>query len=51
MEVAQSVPTGTQSQLKTCMEELIRTADRTRDASHIILGKHYAYWTCKNLYS
>ena len=31
-----------QSQLKTHMEELIRNAYSTRDASHIALGKDYA---------
>ena len=32
-------------QLKTRMEELIRKAYNTRDASLMALGKDYAYWT------
>ena len=35
------------SQLKTRMEELIRNAYNTRDASHIALGRDYAYWTSR----
>ena len=35
------------SQLKTRMEELIRNAFSTRDASHMALGKDYAYWTSR----
>ena len=35
------------SQLKTRMEELIRNAYNTRDASHMALGKDYAYWTSR----
>ena len=29
------------------MEELIRNAYSTGDASHIALGKDYAYWTSR----
>ena len=35
------------SQLKTCMEELIRNEYYARDASHVALGKDYAYWTSR----
>ena len=35
------------SQLKTRMEELIRNAYNTRDASHMTLGKDHAYWTSR----
>ena len=35
------------SQLKTRMEELIRKAYNTRDASHMALGRDYAYWTSR----
>ena len=35
------------SQLKTRMEELIRNAYNTRDASHMALGRDYAYWTSR----
>ena len=35
------------SQLKTRMEKLIRNAYNTRDASHMALGKDYAYWTSR----
>ena len=35
------------SQLKTHMEELIRNAYNTRDASHMALGRDYAYWTSR----
>ena len=37
------------SQLKTRMEELIRNAynTNTRDASHMALGRDYAYWTSR----
>ena len=35
------------SQLKTRMEELIRNAFSTRDASHMALEKDYAYWTSR----
>ena len=37
------------SQLKTRMEELIRNAFNTRDASHMALGKDYAYWTSRHV--
>ena len=37
------------SQLKTRMEELIRNAFSTRDASHMALGKDYAYWTSRHV--
>ena len=42
-----SILTSPHSQLKTRMEELIRNAYNTRDASHMALGKDYAYWTSR----